>query len=93
MDKIVLSPIPLDEMLACIRSVVKSEIELSQKTVQEEKLYTPDEICALLKISRVTLWNYQNSGKITAHRVGRKVYYKYSEIMGALKHLKKYSRT
>ena len=90
--QIVLSPIPLVELLEGLRSIVKSEMEISQKAALDEKLYTEDEVCKLLKVSKVTLWNYKNEGKIKPCRIGRRVYYKHAELMESLKTLKKYSR-
>ena len=35
--------------------------------------YTPAEFCRLAKISKQTLWNWENAGRINLSRVGRVV--------------------
>ena len=57
MDKIILSPIELSELLDKVRQVVKEEVLASQKNQLEEKFLSPAEVCKLFtpKITRPTL--------------------------------------
>lgn len=50
----------------------------------DEELLTREETAQLLKTSYTTLWDWTKKGKLTAHRIGNKVYYKKGEIMKSL---------
>ncbi len=74
-----------DQLRELVSGAVKSELsslraELAQQE-SKDKLLSPDQVCELLGISKVTLWNYQNSGKLTAYGISAKRYYKESEIL------------
>ena len=49
------------------------------------ELLTKSQALEILKISKPTLLRYQKEGLIPYHRVGRKVYFKMSEIVSATK--------
>ena len=42
---------------------------------------TGDEICKLLRVSKRTLQNYRDKRVIPFSQIGRKIYYKYSDIV------------
>ena len=92
MDKVILSPIELQELLNGLRSVVKEEIQAQQQQQLEEKLLSPAETCKLFQpaISKVTLTAWSNQGLLTDYRIGGRVFYRYSEVIEAAKHLKRY---
>jgi|GEM_PF-607647 excisionase family DNA binding protein len=48
---------------------------------QQKELLTIKETCDLLKVCEVTLWKWTNTGKVTAYKIGNKVFYKYSELV------------
>ncbi|RKN83348.1 helix-turn-helix domain-containing protein [Ulvibacterium marinum] len=48
------------------------------------ELLTRSETCELLKIDSSTLWHWTNSGKVKAHGIGSRRYYKKSELLEAL---------
>jgi len=58
----------------------------------EEKLLSPAEACQVFepKVSKQTLQNWADQGLIQKHTLGRKVFYKKSEILAGLQTLKKY---
>ena len=45
---------------------------------------TGDEICKLLRVSKRTLQNYRDQRVIPFSQIGRKIYYKYSDIVDYL---------
>ena len=57
--------------------------ELKNQEVTDD-LLTPKETCALLKIDPSTLWLWVKKGKIKKYAVGRRKYYKRSEILDNL---------
>ncbi len=83
-----------DQLRELVSGAVKSELSSlrAQLTQQEakDKLLSPDEVCELLGISKVSLWSWTKSGKLTAYGIGAKRYYKESEILNrSLKEQKK----
>ncbi|MCA2854702.1 MAG: helix-turn-helix domain-containing protein [Chitinophagaceae bacterium] len=95
MDKnIVLSPIPLPEILDGLRAIVKEEITSEHSKAVGEKLISPAEACKLFNpiISKVTLTAWTKAGHLRDYRLGGRVFYRQSEIIEAAKHLKKYKK-
>ena len=67
-----------------LRGVVSDEVrktldEERQKAKPERNL-TRDEVCELLKVSKVTLWKLTKEKKINAITIGRRVLYAESEV-------------
>ncbi|MEJ7740436.1 MAG: helix-turn-helix domain-containing protein [Chitinophagaceae bacterium] len=78
-----------------IRNSIRAELLSKLKEELEEKLLSPSETCKLFQpnISKVTLHKWTREGRIQEHRIGGRVYYKYSEVMNSLQTLKKYSKS
>lgn len=47
---------------------------------KETKWLTSEEVCRLLKISKRTLQSYRDNGILPFSQIGRKIYYKASDI-------------
>lgn len=77
-----------------IKEGVKSELENLKKELLHEnandELLTREQAAKLLHINLSTLWHWQKKGKIKCYGIsGSRRYYKRSEILSALKVLKK----
>ncbi len=84
--------ITVSELSNIIRTSVKEELQHLQTVNKDEKseeLITRKEVLKLLGISSVTLWNYQNSGKINVYKFSNKCFYKKNELIASLISLKK----
>lgn len=53
-----------------------------------EKLLNRKEAAKFLKINLVTLWQHTRAGKIPAHRQGRRVLYRESDLLNSIKRIK-----
>jgi|WetSurMetagenome_2_1015567.scaffolds.fasta_scaffold1705406_1 excisionase family DNA binding protein len=67
----------------------KENLQSKQLEVNEHELVikawlTGDEICKLLRVSKRTLQNYRDKRVIPFSQIGRKIYYKYSDIVDYL---------
>ncbi len=91
-QNIFFSPVSLDTLKSEFKQIIDAAI-LSIKP-KEEKFLNSKETCNLFEppISKPTLINWEKSGKIPSYRIGRRVYYKLSEVLDAAKTLKKYGR-
>ena len=94
MDKIILSPIPLEDLLQSLRSIIKEEIQAEQLNDLKEKLLSPAEACKVFqpKISKPTLTKWSDNNLIPERRIGGRIFYKYSELVEAAKNLQKYKK-
>lgn len=51
--------------------------------IEADELLTPEETAKLLKVSKVTVWDWEKRGILNARRIGNQVRYLRSEIMAA----------
>ena len=93
-NQIILSGITAAELVEIFRPMVQQEI-LKIKGEQEERLLSPADVCQMFQpaISKVTLKAWSDLGKLNEHKIGRRVFYKQSEILEAATRLKKYQPT
>ena len=82
-EKQIFTNITEDRFRELIREVVREEISGLNNTDSEE-LIKAKEVCEYLKISKVTLYKWLNQGRITGYYLGRRLFFKKSEIDKAL---------
>lgn len=98
MAEIILNGLTAEDLLKKIDEIVNNRLtEALQKlqTDEADKLLSVDITCGLFipKISRQTLHSWTTQGLIPCHRIGRSVYYKFSDILKASEGLKKIVRS
>lgn len=92
--KTILTQTSPKELSELITEGVKKQIQslkdaLLAKDTNDE-LMSREQACEFLQINASTLWAWQNRGKVTAYGIsGNRRYYKRSELLEALKPLKK----
>jgi hypothetical protein len=93
-EQVLLCPIPLEELEARFQRIVKEEINKKDQEATLERLLSPEETRKLFAppVSKVTLHHWAKQGRIKQHRIGGRVFYKYSEVLDSLVHLKRYGR-
>lgn len=82
-----------EQILSEFRQIVREEIAASQSQ-QNERMLSPAEALKLFEpqITRPTLDKLCKDGKLSKNRVGSRVYFKYSELLGAIKGYKRYEQ-
>ncbi len=94
MDNIVLTPVPLDQLVQAIAEKVIIAIREQQQEDQQEKLLSTAEVCALLHITPVTVSAWIKKGKLKKYsNEGGKNFFKYREVIKGLTSLQKYKMT
>jgi excisionase family DNA binding protein len=82
-----------EDLTSAISDVVKKQLlELKEQLLNKEAndaLLTRKEACEYLQIDQSTLWHWTNKGKVQAYGIANRRYYKRSELLEALKPLKK----
>jgi hypothetical protein len=92
MTTLTLHEITLEELMDSLREVVKCEVQQLQKT-SEEKLLNTREVSTMLKVSMGTVNNWTRAGVLQSHYIGRKKFYRMSEIISKAQTLKKYDQS
>lgn len=59
-------------------------LEVNESGLTIKTWLSGDEICNLLRVSKRTLQNYRDKRVIPFSQIGRKIYYKYSDIVNYL---------
>ena len=49
-------------------------------TMKDSKFYKIEDVCELLQVSKITIYRWIKSGKITAYKVGRSYLFKISDV-------------
>ncbi len=93
-NQVLFSQIPLPVFLTELRSIIREEIKAEKTLELQEKLLSPADTCNLFEpsISKVTLSKWTRDGLLQDYRIAGRVYYKYSEVIEAVKHLKRYKK-
>ena len=87
MQQITLSQLSLEELTQEITTPLLVKIEALEARVAKndsDVLWTREEASERLKINLSTLSRWREQGKITAHSIGARIYYKESSIQEAL---------
>lgn len=78
-----ISPEDFEVMLKeTIRKVLSEQSQV--KSVVEDQLMSDKELEKLLGVSRATLYLWRRDGKILYQRIGKKIFYKVSEVEKAM---------
>jgi hypothetical protein len=86
--------VPLQELRSFFQDIVRNEVRSKAAEDLQEKLLSPEETCKLFTpaISKPTLESYYEKGYLQKYYLEGRTWYKYSEVLAALKTIKKYSR-
>lgn len=95
MDNLILSQIPLCDLIDELRKVIKEEVLSAQQQKNDERLLSPAEACKMFvpAITRPTLEKLVNDGKLKKHYIGTRVFFLYKDLVNATTTYKKYEQT
>lgn len=89
MENIFLSPITLEDLKSLITDSVKVALDNRHdyftKPIEEDPLLSIEQVQVLLSVSKVTIHKWKKKGLITYHKLNRRLYFKRSEVLNALK--------
>ena len=86
MEKVQIVGLSIEEFRNMISDVVDKRMNQLEKESPEE-LLTRKEVTERLKISLPTLHKYSELGILTQHKIGERVYYRWSEVLAAAKRI------
>ncbi len=73
-----------DEIIKSIKDELKSLLFNNSDLSTSEKYYTREQTAELLSVNLTTLWNWKKKGLLTPYGIGRRVYYRASDIEKAM---------
>lgn len=76
------------ELANSIADILQNQTPLQTQS-QESELISRDEVCDILHFNKTTLHKHTKSGRLQSYSIGNRVLYKRSEILAAVKPLKK----
>lgn len=79
----------LDRLLAAIESLTAAHTQKPEKVETKEELLTTDEVIKLLKVSSVTVWDWEKKGILTSYRIGNLKRFKLSEVIDSMVPIKR----
>lgn len=87
---IVLSPLPLTDLVGHIARAVRSEMDARPlaATPPPEELLNREEAANLLGITLPTLRDYTRRGLVEGYRIGTRVRYKRTEVLNSLQRIR-----
>lgn len=91
-NSILLQNLTPESLAELIKEGVKSQLEEFKKNFISNdpvELLTRKQTCQFLQIDITTLWTWTKKGKVMAHGIGNRRYYKRTELLEALKPLNK----
>lgn len=86
--------VPVQELTGIFRELIREEINAKNEKELQEKLLSPEETCNLFSpaISKPTLESYAQKELIKKYWLGGRTWFKYSEVIEAVKEIKRFSR-
>jgi hypothetical protein len=90
--QMILTPVSITSLMDGVREIVRAELQQQSRADLSEKLMTAKEAADLLRVSLVTLWQWEKDGRVKKHIMGGRAYYKHSEIMAGMDSLQRYEK-
>mgnify|MGYP001544928196 CR=1 FL=1 len=89
-DHVILTAVPLPDLVGAIARAVCSEMDTRPQaaTPPPEELLTREEAAQVLGITLPTLRDYTKRGLVAGYRIGTRVRYKRSEVLGSLQQIR-----
>lgn len=85
---LLMTTLKVEELQSIITNTVSAEfkklLDLKVSSNEKDKLFTRQQTAKFLNISLPTLLVYTKKGKINAHRIGRRILFKESDINSAV---------
>ncbi len=90
MDNLILTPVPLDQLVATITASVLQAIKTNQQEQQQEQLLTTAEVAKMFGVTNVTISSWIAKGVLVPYSTGGRNRFKQSEVMQSMKTVRKY---
>jgi hypothetical protein len=79
-----LEVIEIETLKKVVSEAVSDAIKHQPKTEEEQKYLTRSELASQLRVTLVTLWNWQKKGFLIPHKIGNRILYDEADVNQAL---------
>lgn len=69
------------------KEMLNAVLSANQQITSQEEIITHEKAEEILGLSRMGLYSWRRSGKIPYHKIGKRIYFKRTDIDGALKRI------
>ncbi len=77
-------------IMECLKKVLKDyPMEKMQQETEKEEILSIEDVQKIFKVSKVTIHKWKKKGLLPYYKMNRRVYFKRSEIIGAMIHTKR----
>jgi hypothetical protein len=76
--------IEIETLKKVVNEAVADAISKHQPKTDEPQYITRNELATQLRVTLVTLWNWQKKGLLTPHKIGNRILYDEAEVNQAL---------
>ena len=85
-EQVVFTSISIERLEYIIQESIKKEFRRHSKqtAVGDNDLIKTPEACALLQVSKVTLYKWMEQGRIKGYKMGTRLYFKKSELLASV---------
>ena len=84
MKKQFFTSLEIQDIETLIRHCIREELEEFRNNKEVDELMKANEVCEYLKISKVTLYKWLRTGKISGYYIATRLFFWRSEIINAL---------
>ena len=82
MQQTILISMEVEDLKSMITDSVNACLRYHQLNAPNtEEILGVDEVCNKLGVSRTTVYEWRRSGKVPSHQIGRRVFFKKSELL------------
>ena len=89
MQQQIITTLTIEDLTSLIEDSITNTItklmpEQKENSAEESALMTTKEVAEYLRVSAVTIWHWKKQGRISYHKIGRRVYFKKEEIINMM---------
>ncbi|MCO4291348.1 helix-turn-helix domain-containing protein [Solitalea sp. MAHUQ-68] len=81
MQQVILTSIPLNQLCAVLAEHLRTEFANLEINPPQDRLLTFDEAAEILSVSKVTLTEWRKRGIMPYQKIGKRVYFKQSDLL------------
>lgn len=88
-ENVLLSLIGEDQLKSIVENAIrKIMLELKENTPKVDEWLTSKQVCKMLHVSKSTIVNWRNTGKLKSHKIGGRILFKREDILAKIAELR-----
>lgn len=83
-DRFQIITLSVEDLRRVVMECIEAVFGAQAKASPSDELLTMEEAARQLGVGKVTLWRLRRSGQLPSHSLGKRIYFKKSELLAAL---------